>query len=142
MTPPPVLSPSPSAASSIAPSPGPLVGVGGGVLDVGPYLVQLVLVTALVLGLAYALLRVAQRRFPGLLAALPGAPSASGKRISVVERHVVDAKRQLLIVGVGDRRWLLGATDVMLSAIAELDPEDHPSAFAGIVAAREDQPPS
>lgn len=130
-----------SSPSPALPSPSPLVGVGGGVLDVGPYLIQLVLVTALVLGLAYALMRLVQKRFPQLLAGLPGAlaPGAS-KRITVIERHVVDTKRQLLIVGVGDRRWLLGATDVMLSPIAELDPEDHPSAFAGVVAAQDPKP--
>lgn len=49
---------------------------------------------------------------------------SSTRRVRIVERVGVDARRGLLVVQAGDRHWLLGMTEQQFNLIAELSPED------------------
>jgi len=73
--------------------------------------------------LAWLLLRFAARSGMGL----PGA----GRRVRVLERVVVDARRSLLLVAVGERVFLIGSGEGgALSLIAEMDHSELPEVEA------------
>lgn len=85
--------------------------------DMGGYLLQLLIVTALMVGLGYVSWRLAKAgRMPGF--------ALGARRIRVLDRLAVDAKRSLMIVTVGKRHWLVGATEHRMDAIAELAEAD------------------
>lgn len=134
----PVPSPSPLATASPVVSASPwlttetptpeetlAVGVGGDV-PILPYLVQLLVVTAVVGGLGYLSLKVVQDRVPGL-------KLASGKQIHVVDRVALDPKRMMFVVNVGGRYWLLAATEMQVTTIAELSKDDLGGQFAQLL---------
>lgn len=102
-------------------------------LAIWPYLLQLAVVTAVVAALAYASLRFARDKLPGLGLGLQQA----GKRpLRVLDKVAVDAKRVVFVVAAGKRAWLVAATDTHVVPIAELSPEDLTAAgpdFAGIL---------
>lgn len=91
-------------------------------LSLTGYLFQLVVVAILTLGLGYVALRVTKKSL---------SPMTKGKAIKILERLPVDPKRALLIVGVGDRRWLVGMGESDFTTLAELKPEDLPATEAG-----------
>jgi flagellar biogenesis protein FliO len=128
----PAASPAPSATPTgswlASPSPEAEPYKPGGGMDVPilPYLLQLLVVTAVVGGLGYVSLKWAQKKMPGL--AIGG--GAMGKQIRVVERLTVDPKRMVFMVNVGDRYWLLAATDTTVTPIAELSKDDLGGQFA------------
>lgn len=124
----PVVSASPSTSWLASPSPEAEPYKPGGDMDVPilPYLLQLLVVTAVVGGLGYVSLKWAQKKMPGL--AIGG--GAMGKQIRVVERLTVDPKRMVFMVNVGDRYWLLAATDTTVTPIAELSKDDLGGQFA------------
>lgn len=93
---------------------------------IGPYLVQLVIVTLLMVGLGYVSLRLLKSgRMPGL--------SARSKGIKVVDRLNLDPKRALMVVNVGKRHFLVGMTDASFQSISELAPDDLVPDFAQLV---------
>ncbi|MFN3429955.1 MAG: flagellar biosynthetic protein FliO [Candidatus Sericytochromatia bacterium] len=122
----PSASPTGSWLASPSPEADPFKPSGGMDVPILPYLLQLLVVTAVVGGLGYVSLKWAQKKMPGL--AIGGA--AMGKQIRVVERLTVDAKRMVFMVNVGDRYWLLAATDTTVTPIAELSKDDLGGQFA------------
>jgi flagellar biosynthetic protein FliP len=91
-------------------------------LSLTGYLLQLVVVAALTLGLGYIALKFTKNKI---------SPMAKSKGIKILERLPVDPKRTLLIVGVGERRWLVGMGESEFNTLAELNPEDLPVAENG-----------
>lgn len=128
VAPSPLVSATPSGSWLASPSPeaDPFKPGGGMDVPILPYLLQLLVVTAVVGGLGYLSLKWAQKKMPGL--AIGG--GAMGKQIRVVERLTVDAKRMVFMVNVGDRYWLLAATDTTVTPIAELTKDDLGGQFA------------
>ncbi|MBO9541986.1 flagellar type III secretion system pore protein FliP [bacterium] len=119
------LSATTSALPALAPAPD---------LSIGPYLVQLLLVTLLMVGLGYVSLRLTKNgRMPGL--------TFRPKGIKVLDRLALDAKRQLMVVNVGKRNWLVGMSEGGFNAIAELDDEDLTPDFEKLVAEAEPHEP-
>ncbi|HEY9900416.1 MAG TPA: flagellar type III secretion system pore protein FliP [Pantanalinema sp.] len=115
------------SATTSALAPGPDVSIG-------PYLVQLALVTLLMIGLGYVSLRLAKGgRLPGL--------SLRPRGIRVLDRLAVDAKRQLMVVNVGKRNWLVGMGEGGFSTLAELDEADLTPDFARMVEEAEPHTP-
>lgn len=91
-------------------------------LSLAGYLIQLVVVATLTLGLGYLALRFTKNKM---------SPLIKGKGIKILERLPVDPKRALLIVGVGERRWLVGMGESEFNTLAELKPEDLPPETGG-----------
>lgn len=137
-----VLSPAASAAVSASPSPtvsatpwlitetpAPAetmpIGTGGDV-PILPYLIQLIVVTAVVGALGYMSLKLVKDKVPGL-------NLASGKQIHVVDRVALDPKRMMFVVNVGGRYWLLAATEMQVTTIAELSKDDLGGQFAQLL---------
>lgn len=109
------------------------VGASPGDLGLGSYMVQLVVVTLLMIGLGYLSLRLTRNgRMPGL--------TLGARKIKVLDRFSLDAKRSLMVVNVGKRHWLLGMTEQSIQPIAELDGAELEEDFAQMVA--EATPPS
>ena len=84
-------------------------------LSLTGYLIQLLVVAVITLGLGYAALKFTREKM---------GPLAKGKAIAILERLPIDPKRSLLIVGVGQRRWLVGMGDTGFQSLAELNAED------------------
>lgn len=99
-------------------------------LGIGPYMIQLLIVTLLMLGLGYVALRLT-RNGP-----IPGF-SARSKGIKVLDRLNIDHKRALMVVNVGQRNFLVGMTDASFQSIAELSAEDAAPDFAQMVESAE-----
>lgn len=87
-------------------------------LSLASYFIQLVVVAALTLGLGYLAIRFSRAKM---------SPLFKNKAIKILERLPVDPKRSLMIVGVGERRWLVGMGEGSFSTLAELNPEDMPA---------------
>lgn len=122
--------PSPSPFLFPSPTPTP-VGFGSPPeLVVWPYLLQLVVFTAVLAAVALYGLRYLRDKFPGLNLGI-GVASATGLR--VVDRVTVDAKRSVFVVALGKRAWLLAATDHQVTPIAEIDPAELGNQFASLV---------
>lgn len=86
-------------------------------LGLGPYMVQLLIVTLLMGGLGYLSLRMMRSgRLPGL-----AVPSGA---ITIRDRLNLDQKRALMVVNVGKRNFLVGMTDAGFNAISELESAD------------------
>ncbi len=122
------MSPAPSAAPTewlsplptISPFPTQLEFGGGPDLPIWPYLLQLLVVTAVVAGLGYLSLKYLRDKVPGI-----GLPLLGGGRIvKMVDRVALDATRTAFIVNVGKRYWLLAATESQVTTVAELDRAD------------------
>ncbi|HEY9855526.1 MAG TPA: flagellar type III secretion system pore protein FliP [Stenomitos sp.] len=93
---------------------------------IGPYLVQLLIVTLLMVGLGYVSLRLAKNgRMPGL--------STRSKGIKILDRLNVDPKRALMVVNVGKRHFLVGMTEGGFNPISELSADDLVPDFAQLV---------
>jgi hypothetical protein len=88
-------------------------------VSIWPYLLQLVVVTAVVAVLGFFGARYWRERIPGLLLRGRERPV-----IQVVDRHALDATRSLMVVRVGGRYWLLASAGDRLTPVAELQPED------------------
>lgn len=86
-------------------------------LGIGPYMVQLLIVTLLMGGLGYLSLRMMRS------GRLPGLGMASGA-ITIRDRLNLDQKRALMVVNVGKRNFLVGMTDAGFNAISELESAD------------------
>ncbi|GEM_PF-4055 len=84
-------------------------------LSLAGYLFQLLVVAVITLGLGYIALKFARDKMNPLI---------KGKGIKIFERLPVDPKRALLIVGVGERRWLVGVGDAGFQSLAELEAKD------------------
>jgi flagellar biogenesis protein FliO len=93
-----------------------------------PYLIQLIVVTGVVGGLGYLTLQYVQKKMPGLAMG-----QATGKQIRLVEKLVVDPRRMVFMVNVGDRYWLCAATETHVTTIAELNKEDLGGQFAHLL---------
>lgn len=103
-------------------------------VSIGPYLVQLALVTLLMVGLGYLSLKLTKGgRMPGL--------SLKPRGIKVLDRLAVDAKRQLLVVNVGKRHWLVGMGEGGFNTLAELNEADVSPDFAQLVEEAEPHAP-
>ena len=87
--------------------------------DYWPYLVQLAVVTAAVAALGYFSLKFLKAKAPQL-----GLGLGVGKHMRVVDRLSLDPRRMMFLVAVGDRYWLLAATETQVSPIAELTGAD------------------
>lgn len=130
----------PSAGASVAPSaapssealfasPEPLApGAGGADVPILPYLIQLLVVTGVVAGLGYVTLQYVQKKMPGLVVG-----SVTGKQIRLVEKLTVDPKRMVFMVNVGDRYWLMAATETSVTTVAELTKDDLGGQFARLL---------
>lgn len=119
------LSATADALPSLAPAPA---------VSIGPYLLQLVVVTLLMVGLGYLSVRLTKGgRMPGL--------GFGTKGIRVLDRLALDAKRQLLVVNVGKRNWLVGMGEGSFSTLAELDEADLTPDFAQMVEEAEPHTP-
>jgi flagellar biogenesis protein FliO len=132
----------PSAAASVAPSASPTASwlaspapeatpfTPGGGMDVPiiPYLIQLLVVTGVVGALGYFSLQYVQKKMPGLALG-----QATGKQIRLVEKLVIDPKRMVFMVNVGDRYWLCAATEDSVTTIAELTKNDLGGQFAQLL---------
>lgn len=95
-------------------------------LGIGPYLVQLLIVTLLMVGLGYVSLRMVRNgQMPGL--------SSRSKGIKILDRLNIDHRRALMVVNVGQRHFLVGMTDASFQNISELAPEDVAPDFAKLV---------
>jgi flagellar biosynthetic protein FliP len=90
-------------------------------LSLTGYLIQLVVVAVITLGMGYLALKFTKGKI---------SPLNKGKGIKILERLPVDPKRSLLVVGVGERRWLVGMGEGSFNTLAELNPEDLPSGAA------------
>jgi flagellar biosynthetic protein FliP len=98
--------------------------------DLAGYFLQLFVVTLLMVGLGYASWRLAKAgRMPGL--------ALGPRRIRVLDRLAVDAKRSFMVVAVGKRHWLVGSTEQRMEAIAELSEDDLADDFERMVAESE-----
>lgn len=118
----PMASATPGAAASswlASPLPSSLPIATGPDLNVWPYFIQLVLVTAVVGALGYFALKLLRDRVPSL-----GLGLNASRQIRVVDKVVVDPKRLVFLVGVGDRYWLLASTDERITTLAELTKAD------------------
>lgn len=71
---------------------------------------------ALVLFLAYILLRWLNKRMPGL-----GAGGAAGKMITVLDRVTLGKNSSILLVRVQDRVFLVGISENAVQTLAEFD---------------------
>ena len=91
-------------------------------LSLAGYLLQLVIVGVITLGLGYVALKFTKNKM---------SPVTKGKGIKILERLPVDPKRSLMIVGVGERRWLVGMGESEFNTLAELKPEDLPAGEPG-----------
>jgi flagellar biogenesis protein FliO len=98
-------------------------------LPIGAFLLQFLLVTAVMGAVAYAVLRLVRERFPGLGRALQG----GGRSLRVVDRVALDAQRAAFIVAVGSRHWLLAASGDHITPVAELAAGDLDASFATLV---------
>ncbi len=90
-------------------------------LSLTGYLIQLVVVAVITLGMGYLALKFTKGKI---------SPLNKGKGIKILERLPLDPKRSLLVVGVGERRWLVGMGEGSFNTLAELNPEDLPSGDA------------
>ena len=122
----PAASPVASATPSVEPSswlaspvPSALPIASGPDLNVLPYLLQLVLVTAVVGALGYFALKLLRDRMPAL-----GLGLNASRQIRIVDKVMVDPKRVVFLVGVGDRLWLCASTDERVTPLAELTQAD------------------
>ena len=120
--------PTPSWLATSAPIEEPLPLGKPGEMPILPYLLQLLVVTAVVAALGFFSLRYVRDKVPGL-AMGPG----MGKQIRVVEKLVIDAKRMVFMVNVGDRYWLMAATESQVTPIAELSKDDLGGQFARLL---------
>jgi flagellar biogenesis protein FliO len=99
----------------------------------GPDLVDLASKALLVGALLYLTLRVLRR--------LQAGPALGGSRLAVIESRNLGPKATLHLVGIGDRRILVGVSPAGLVAVAELDVaevpdlESRPRAAAALKAA-------
>lgn len=91
-------------------------------LSLTGYLIQLLIVGTLTLGLGYLALKFTKNKL---------SPITRGKGIKILERLPIDPKRSLMIVGVGERRWLVGMGESEFNTLAELNPEDLPTTESG-----------
>jgi flagellar protein FliO/FliZ len=82
----------------------------------GAYLLQTLLVLAVVCVAAWAILRFGLRR-------LYPASAASAGAIRVVARLPIEPRRTLYIIEAGGKSLLVGVTDGGMTTLAELDPE-------------------
>ena len=73
-------------------------------------LAMVVVLALAVVGLRFILPRLSLNRMP-----------KGGSSLTVLERMPLDAKKSLLILGVEERRLLIGVTDHQLSFLAELE---------------------
>lgn len=125
----------PSAGPSAAPSeaglfasPEPIAPGTGADVPILPYLIQLLVVTGVVAGLGYLSLQYVQKKMPGLVVG-----SVTGKQIRLVEKLTVDPKRMVFMVNVGDRYWLMAATETSVTTVAELTKDDLGGQFARLL---------
>jgi flagellar biosynthetic protein FliO len=110
-----------------SPAPEETMPVGTGTdVPILPYLLQLLVVTAVVGGLGYYSLRFVQNKVPGLK--IP-----HGKQIHVIDRVALDPKRMMFVVNVGGRYWLLAATEDNVTTVAELSKDDLGGEFAQLL---------
>ncbi|MNK60767.1 Flagellar biosynthetic protein FliP precursor [compost metagenome] len=91
-------------------------------LSLTGYLIQLLVVAILTLGMGYIALKFTKNKL---------SPITKGKGIKILERLPIDPKRALMVVGVGERRWLVGMGESEFSTLAELKPEDFPAGESG-----------
>ncbi|MBM3275145.1 MAG: FliO/MopB family protein [Candidatus Sericytochromatia bacterium] len=103
-----------AATSWVAATPAPVTSVGGD-FSLTQLFVNLVVVAGLLGLLAYGSLHFLRGRM-----ALPIGLKA--RQIRVEDRLPIDPTRAILIVGVGQRRFLVGMTTSSFDPIAELDP--------------------
>lgn len=118
---------SPSEAGLFA-SPEPIAPGTGADVPILPYLIQLLVVTGVVAGLGYLSLQYVQKKMPGLVVG-----SVTGKQIRLVEKLTVDPKRMVFMVNVGDRYWLMAATETSVTTVAELTKDDLGGQFARLL---------
>ncbi|MBU6427978.1 MAG: flagellar biosynthetic protein FliO [Cyanobacteria bacterium REEB65] len=91
--------------------------VGSGVPDIGVsgYLVNLLVVLAIMGAFAYVALRFGKGRL-----AMP--IGLRGRDLKIEDRLPIDTQRALLVVSLGRRRWLVGMTQYAFTPVAELEP--------------------
>ena len=115
-------------SASPAPLATPFQSGGGPDLQIGSYLFQLLVVTAVVCGLGYFGLKLLARQGPKL-----GILAPANRQLKLVERLALDPKHSVFVVSVGKRHWLLAATETHVTPVAELAPEDLAGDFARLV---------
>lgn len=125
-------SPVPSPWLTVSPEPtdNPLKTGGGPDLPIGPYLLQLVVVTAIVAGAGYGVLRFVKAKGPALGL---GVATRHGKTLQLVDRLALDAQRTAFVVQAGSRYFLLAATGDQIASVAELQASDVANEFGRIV---------
>lgn len=104
------------------------VGRGANDIPILPYLLQLLAVTGMVAALAFFSVKFLKDKAPGL-----GLGLNTGKQVKVVDKVVVDPKRMVFVVNVGDRYWLLAATESHVTPVAELTKQDLGGDFAQLL---------
>ncbi|MNT49504.1 Flagellar biosynthesis protein, FliO [compost metagenome] len=78
--------------------------------------------------LGYFSLQYIQKKMPGLVVG-----NVTGKQIRLVEKLTIDPKRMVFMINVGDRYWLLAATEDSVTPIAELSKDDLGGQFARLL---------
>lgn len=86
-------------------------------ISTGSYLLNLGIVAAILLGLWIYSNHLVKSRLN---------PSGAPQRIKLLERHILDPRRSLLVVEIGKRRWLVGMSEQQFNPIGELSEEDWP----------------
>lgn len=104
------------------------VGRAANDIPILPYLLQLLAVTGVVAALAFFSVKFLRDKAPGL-----GLGLNAGKQVKVVDKVVVDPKRMVFVVNVGDRYWLLAATESHVTPVAELTKQDLGGDFAQLL---------
>jgi flagellar biogenesis protein FliO len=97
-------------------------------MPVLPYLIQLIVVTGIVGVAGYFSLKLIRDKVPGL-----GLGLGASKQIRIVDKVAVDPKRLVFLVGVGERFFLVAATENSANPIAELSKADLGGDFAQLV---------
>ena len=118
----------PGFLASPTPEASPFLPGSGADVPILPYLLQLLVVTAVVGALGYVSLQYIQKKMPGLVVG-----NVTGKQIRLVEKLTIDPKRMVFMVNVGDRYWLLAATEDSVTPIAELSKDDLGGQFARLL---------
>lgn len=104
------------------------IGRGANDIPIMPYLLQLLAVTGVVAALAFFSVKFLKDKAPGL-----GLGLNAGKQVKVVDKVVVDPKRMVFVVNVGNRYWLLAATENHVTPVAELSKQDLGGDFAQLL---------
>lgn len=99
----------------------PVAGLG----ELGSAFIQMVMMLGLVCLLAYLILG---KALPRLMRVQP--PTAPRRMLEVIDRLPLDQRRSIMVVKLGDRYFLVGATETGISLLSRLETDEIEDALA------------